>query len=95
MLDGDHYRTAELVNELMNNAYRQDVYNFFKSMNPDVSIVDTQKGVKAYCEDIIKSLLFDAWSFGEQNTDNPYGSFMHYWERNKADILRKLTRKHP
>lgn len=49
MLDGNHYQTSQLVNELMSNAQMKHVFDLIECLNPEISVVDTQKGCKAYC----------------------------------------------
>ena len=51
MLDGDHYRTAELVNQLMNNAIQKHNFDLIESLKPELTIVETNQGGKAYCYD--------------------------------------------
>ena len=38
MLDGDHYRTAELVNQLMNNAIQKHNLDLIEAMKPKLYI---------------------------------------------------------
>lgn len=51
MLDGDHYRTAELVNQLMSNAQMKHTFDLIECLKPELSIVDNQQGGKSYCYD--------------------------------------------
>jgi hypothetical protein len=51
MLDGDHYRTAELVNQLMNNAIMRHNLDLIESLKPELTIVENNQGGKAYCYD--------------------------------------------
>lgn len=51
MLDGDHYKTSELVDQLITNAQMKHTLDLIESLKPDLSIVDTHQGGKAYCYD--------------------------------------------
>ena len=51
MLDGNHYQTAQLVNELMSNAQMKHVFDLIECMKPELTIVNTDQGGKAYCYD--------------------------------------------
>ena len=36
-LDGDHYRTAELVSELISNAHMNNLFDLIKCLQPEFS----------------------------------------------------------
>lgn len=51
MLDGNHYHTQQLVNELMGNAQMKLIFDLIECLKPELSIVDNHQGGKAYCYD--------------------------------------------
>lgn len=42
MLDGDHYRTAELVNQLMTNAQMKQTFDLVQCLKPKLYIENGQ-----------------------------------------------------
>jgi len=57
MLDGNHYETSRLVNELMNNAQTKHILDLIETLKPELSIVTNPDGGKAYCYNY-KDIIF-------------------------------------
>lgn len=51
MLDGDHYRTAGLIDQLMNNATMKHTLDLIEALKPELTVVNNNQGGKAYCFD--------------------------------------------
>ena len=49
MLDGNHYLTAQLVDQLISNAQTKSNLDLIESLKPELSIVDNNQGGKSYC----------------------------------------------
>lgn len=73
MLDGDHYRTAELVNQLMNNAVIKHTFDLIELIKPDLTIVDNQQGGKVYCYNYKGIIIAEG--------ETVYATMMHFQEK--------------
>lgn len=62
MLDGNHYKTAELVDQLISNAQMKAIYDIIECLKPTLRIAKNEKGETLYVYDYSDGIILASGS---------------------------------